>query len=428
MKATRGRIGQNKVLQMEQQLHSHLVSYERFSKESLFSMLAHHPKIRLKPIYGPEVITISVQQGVYHLNINDSSIVVSEKQDVYKIVLLEMKEQQYIIQPQWVQTSLMKMMFYRFITVHKKDSKWHINFTTKHCNYFFERLVYRRCSYKLEKLAMLAAQQLGRFYEKCESIVVEMAFNLKGEVFIYDTTLHFPISKWSQYQYLYRFMPHTDLLTETSFQEFLKQYPTIFLKPCNGQHGKNIIKINKLNDTRYEIYTGISKLEKQEALETYKMIRQMCVPSKDYIIQQGIPLAIIDDCFIDVRVMTQKIEGVWQVTGKAVKVAGRLFFVTNAARTILTLEEALQQTPIPFMRQQKLEADINALCLAAVKELRHHASLTIVGFDVGITAQGEVWIIEGNYVPDISLFKQLEDKIMYETIVKNRLLVKRPSE
>ena len=191
---------------------------------------------------------------------------------------------------------------------------------------------------------------------------------------------------------------------------------------------KSIIKINKLNDTRYEIYTGISKLEKHEALEVYKVIRQMCLCSKDYIIQRGIPLAMIDDCFIDVRVMTQKIDGVWQVTGKAVKVAGRLFFVTNAARTILTLEEALQQTTVPSMRQQKLDADIDALCLAALKELRHHTSITIVGFDVGITAQGEVWIIEGNYVPDISLFKQLEDKTMYETIVKNRLLVKQPSE
>lgn len=428
MKAIRGRIGQNKVLQMEQRLQPHLVSYERFSKESLFSMLEHHQQIRLKPIYGSEVVTISVQQGAYHLNINDSSIVVSEKQDVYNIVVLEMKEQPYIIQPQWVQTSLVKKMFYRFITVHKKSSKWHINFTTKHCNHFFERLVYRRCSYKLKKLALLVAHQLERFYEKCESIVIEMAFNLKGEVFICDTTLHFPISKWSQYQSLHRFMPHTDLLTETSFQKFLKQYPTIFLKPCNGQNGKNIIKINKLNDTRYEIYTGISKLEKHEALEVYKVIRQMCLCSKDYIIQRGIPLAMIDDCFIDVRVMTQKIDGVWQVTGKAVKVAGRLFFVTNAARTILTLEEALQQTTVPSMRQQKLDADIDALCLAALKELRHHTSITIVGFDVGITAQGEVWIIEGNYVPDISLFKQLEDKTMYETIVKNRLLVKQPSE
>ncbi|WP_431028585.1 YheC/YheD family protein [Lysinibacillus sp. LZ02] len=428
MKAARGRIGQYKILQQEQRLHPYLAPNEQFSKESLFSMLASHRQIILKPVYGTEFITIAVEEGSFHLNINDMFIQVSEKEDVYKILQREMSEQHYIIQPQLTQTSLWRRAFHRFVTVHKKTSNWQVTCTTKHSNHFFEPFVYRYCFHKMQDIALLVAQQLGQFYTNCECIVIEMAFNLKGDILIYDTTLHFSISKWNQYQILSHLMPQTDLLTEATFQNFLKKYDMVFLKPCNGQQGKDIIKVRKWNNT-YEIYIGISRLEKQDVVEAYQYICQICLAPKHYIIQQGIPLTMIEDCFIDIRVMTQKVDGDWQVTGKAVKVAGHLFFITNAARAILPLEEALKQTPISPESWEDLASQIDAICLAAMKELAHRDHVTVVGFDVGVTDRGEVWIIEGNYVPDISIFKRLEDQTMYETILTNRnIVVKQPSE
>jgi hypothetical protein len=209
-----------------------------------------------------------------------------------------------------------------------------------------------------------------------------------------------------------------DLLTATIFQMYLTCYPVIFFKPCNSQNGKGIIKIHKLNAVTYDIHFGITKIIKRTIQEIYEMIRQMDGLSDHYIIQKGIALATIDQCFIDLRVITQKIDGVWQVTGKAVKIAGQQYVITNAAQAILPVEEAFKQSTISSIIHKQLSAKIDALCLTAVKELEHQKDITIVGFDVGVTGRGEISIIEGDHVPDISMFNKLQDKAMYETIVE----------
>ena len=428
MKAYRGRIGQYKILQHQEKLHPYLVPYKRFTKESLYSMLDDYKHIILKPVYGTQFIKISSEKEGFHIKTNELPLVALEKEEVYNIVQQKVSEQHYIIQPEMRQTPLWKKNFSRFITVHKSASKWRVVSTTKILNDFSEALAYLSCFSTLQKVAILAAEQLGKYFPHSNTIVFEMAFNRKEEIFIYDSALHFSVSKWSQYQTLHRFMPKTDLLTAATFQIYLTCYPVVFLKPCNSQNGKGIIKIHKLNAVTYEMHFGITKIIKRTIQEIYETIRQMDGLSDHYIIQKGIALATIDQCFIDLRVITQKIDGVWQVTGKAVKVAGQQYFITNAAQAILPLEEAFKQSTISSINHKKLSAKIDAYCLTAVKELEHQKDITIVGFDVGVTNRGKIGIIEGNYVPDISMFNKLQDKTMYEIIVENRRVVKQPSE
>ena len=83
-----------------------------------------------------------------------------------------------------------------------------------------------------------------------------MSFTWQGEVLIHDSYLHFSVSKWNQYQSIGNYMPLTDLLTFETLQHFISMNETVFLKPCNGQHGKGIIKITKKIGNNYEIQIG----------------------------------------------------------------------------------------------------------------------------------------------------------------------------
>ena len=76
----------------------------------------------------------------------------------------------------------------------------------------------------------------------------------------------------------------------------------------------------------------------------------------------------------------------------------------------------------------QLDERINTLCVSAALELDKLQPRHEIGFDVGITNNGEIWIIEGNYRSDVSMFHLLEDQTMYKTILNNRNMMNRPIE
>jgi D-alanine-D-alanine ligase-like ATP-grasp enzyme len=106
-----------------------------------------------------------------------------------------------------------------------------------------------------------------------------------------------------------------------------------------------------------------------------------------------------------------------KVTGKLVKVAGKDFFVTNAAQKLLTLENAWKESAISHINIKTLEKDIDEVCLLAANQLeKGNKKIDIIGFDIGISDQGDIWIIEGNYVPDLTMFNKGEFEQMYKNI------------
>ena len=428
MQSIRGRIAQYKILLKEQALHPYLIPNERFSKITLFSMLEKHNDIMLKPIVGMDYITVSKEQQHFNIVANGLSSVVMDLEELYETLQQQMTKQNYVIQPLSNVTHIYKKNYRCFITVQKRGTNWQITSSTNKFNHRIQTIAYSKIHVKLQKIAQVVAKQLGEFYPKCESIVVEFLFNLKGDLFITDSLLHFSVSKWNQYQSISQFMPKTDLLTIETFQNFLTNYPIVFIKPCNGQQGKGIIKISRVAFTTYLVEIGRRRWIKQSIQEVYEHTRALLQVEKNYIIQQGIPLATVDNNFTDLRVMTQKVGDEWHVTGKVVKIAGPHFFVTNAAQKVLMLEDALEQSTIPVVFHRQLEERIDAICITAAKMLDEQKERTIIGFDVGVTNLGHIWIIEGNYVPDLSFFKDLEDQSMYKTILKNRQLFHQPSE
>ncbi|MER1957797.1 MAG: YheC/YheD family protein [Solibacillus sp.] len=418
MHVIRGRIGQYKILMQQEQLSPYVVVTERFSKATLFSMLKSTNKIILKPITGMDSIFVEKQQGKFRVRTNLETIEGLEGTRLYESIQQVIGDRNYVMQPQLNSTHLTKKSFRRFITVHKRNGHWYVTASSKQTSNVIEALAYFMHQARLKKLALMAAEQLGPFYPLCESIVIELSFTLAGDVAITDSFLHFSVSKWNQYQSIAKYMPQTDLLTRATFTHYLKKYPLVFLKPCNGQQGKGIIKISKMNRRSYEIQIGRQKWMIQGIGQVSEHIRKHVAIENNYIIQRGIALATINQRFSDIRVMTQKAKNDWHVTGKVVKVAGPHFFVTNAVEAVLPLPIALKQSTVLSLFHRRLDKRMDRMCIAASKLLDEPAERKIIGFDVAVTNFGQIRILEGNYVPDLSLFKNLEEPAMYNTVLE----------
>ncbi|MBS4179337.1 YheC/YheD family protein [Lederbergia citrea] len=232
--------------------------------------------------------------------------------------------------------------------------------------------------------------------------------------------------KWRDYQVmggeetLHKYLPETQLLTKRSLWEFMNRYNQVIIKPRHGYRGLGVSTISSLDKDLFEIHIENRKITLTDREEVYDYLKDLQKSHyyNRYIVQQRIPLATIDDCPFDLRVMVQRKRGSsnWVVTGKAAKVAAENFLVTNVAQNVLPVEEAIQNSTLCHIQHQSLLPEIDNIGIQAATKL--NPKYRTVGFDIGIDHNGKIWIIEANFNPVISIFDLLIDKMMYETIKK----------
>ncbi|MGE8205248.1 YheC/YheD family protein [Heyndrickxia sp. NPDC080065] len=430
MKASRGRIGQYKILMTEENLCIYMLETKLFSKESLYEFLEKNKAIIIKPVFGPGEIFVFSENGEFIIKSNTNLTTVTSIEDIYQhLIVNELIQKYYVIQPTKINVEFYQSNFHYTVTVHRisASNDWYCIFKKKKSLSTLGKYLYKYLLRKIESLSILAAKKLGEYFPECNTIVIEIVYDLKGGLWIEDSILHFPISKWSQYHTLTTnnslvpYIPKTDLLTKVTFCEFLKKYRQVIIKPCTGQNGKGIVQISSNHFNTYEIHSGGRKFTKSTLEETYRFIEEHFLSKEYYIVQQKLSLAAINDCPMDIRVITQKVGSVWFVTGKIVKVAGNGFFITNAAQKLLLFGDAIKESNISHLNRGSLEDKIDGICLTAASQLEvNNPEIAIIGFDIGITHQGDIWIIEGNYTPDLAMFNKLKDKNIYRNIVRTK--------
>ncbi|MFC3886043.1 YheC/YheD family protein [Bacillus songklensis] len=236
-------------------------------------------------------------------------------------------------------------------------------------------------------------------------------------------------NKWKHYQVmkeeeaLLNYLPETQLLTEQSLWELMNKYNHVIIKPRQGVLGRGITQVSFIGKDLYEIHAENRKITLTSREEVYNNLNDLkkLLHYKPYIVQQKIPLATIDDCPFDLRVMVQrkKNSATWVVTGKLAKVAAKGFFITNVAQNILPVEEAIQHSSLCqiHLQIQDLLSHIDRSALLAATQLEtFYPKYRTIGFDIGLDQKGKVWIIEANFKSMISMFDLLKDKTMYQTI------------
>ena len=423
-----GRLSQHKILMSDERIAKHLLETVLFSEASLLKFLNKYSAIAIKPVIGPgEINILSEKKKIQILSISKTTTL-TKMEDVYPYLInKELKQKYYIIQPLKLSSRFIKNPFQYYITVHRNSpsNDWFIKSNTEKYHSLFGAILYDMFFFqKIEHLSILATQKLAESYPNCHTVVIEILYDLKGGIWIKDAVLHFRNSKWRQYhtlasnQALTSHLPCTDLLTKCTLTKFLNKYDEIIIKPCVGQEGKGIMKISSNKDQTYEIQAGKMKFLKANIDEIYDFIEQRFLMKKNYLVQQKLSLATINDCPIDIRVVTQKSDSAWIATAMLVKVAGRGYFITNAAQKLLTIADMYKDLNLSIPLEM-LENKLAEICISASTQLeKAEQEVKLIGFDIGITNQGDIWIIEGNYVPDTNMFYRLENKEMYMKIKK----------
>jgi glutathione synthase/RimK-type ligase-like ATP-grasp enzyme len=237
-------------------------------------------------------------------------------------------------------------------------------------------------------------------------------------------TMTYSYGKWTKYQLmkgeenLVWYLPETIVFSVDSFWALLEKFGAIVMKPNEGSQGYGVVQISKLEEGNYEIHSHnrkrmVDRNKLEEFLAREKYARKL------YIVQEKIPLARINHCPFDIRVMVQRKQGEeeWHVTGKAVKVADEGFFITNVAKEILMLNQALERSHIENINLEAINTEIDNLSLwTAAKLGTYYQNSRMIGLDIGITSKGQLYIIEANLKPSIGLFKKFLDKQMLRNI------------
>lgn len=234
-----------------------------------------------------------------------------------------------------------------------------------------------------------------------------------------------PFSKYIMHQLLdqdtllSKALPETKRMTQQNFISLLQKHQSVILKPIIGYRGHGVKKISKVGDDQFDIHSGEQRHYIEGIEHTYLfLIRRM---KKKHIVQQYIPLATIQNRPVDMRLIVQKRRpGTWHVTGKVAKIAGDGYFITNTVTTkgeVLPIAQALSQMSLNIPKRGMIESQLENSAVHIAKVLdKMFDRLCLIGLDMGVDAQGNIWIIEVNFNPGFSHFQKLNDKSMYKRI------------
>lgn len=258
----------------------------------------------------------------------------------------------------------------------------------------FPHIFYNRIPYRHDESQPLVQQLLSRLQQ------------LK-QVHLYPDSF---FDKWLLFQWLQQdseltqYLPDTKLLTKESLQQMYHRYGDLYLKPIHGKAGQGMIRMTQQGEQVQVIHQlknrrnhwKFSSLPK--AIETIHLL----IKSKDYLVQQAIPLAQVKQSPFDIRILVMRDgQGKWKVTGIGVRVAGQGGITTHVPQggRIISFQQMVQQV-FPKRNFHEFEQQVEQIALLVAHNLeRIQPKLAEFSMDLGVTAQGSFWIFEANAKP-----------------------------
>jgi YheC/D like ATP-grasp len=427
MRSSRGRWSLYQILKANEKIEPFLLKTELLNEESLNQNLHHH--LVIKPCFGSTSISVSSITGgdeQYRIYNGSSSTMINGKMEVFNYLNEVCKEERfYILQDLNFLSNNDRAIESLYVTIQQgPDSNWSVVAASEKNGLLdqWEISLFRK---KYHDLFIEIARCLKPHFPSCLTFVLDIGVR-KENLWIQDISLHFSKSKWSQYQILDSlkelspYLPHTELVTPMIFFDLIEKYKHVILKPCLGQWGLGVVQVSLLDGDVFEVHNERKKLTITGRKEIIDHLLQHYFSKDTYIVQARIKLATIEDCVFDTRVMVQRDDRTseWEITAKVVKVASKNFIVTNVARAVIPLEEALENSSICHLSPNQLLTKMDEVSMLSAMHLgEHFKDITTIGMDVGIDDRGDIWVFETNLVPDISLFRRLKDKSIYQKVL-----------
>lgn len=205
----------------------------------------------------------------------------------------------------------------------------------------------------------------------------------------------------SQEPNLLPYLPDTLPGSLSNLKMMIEKYQTVILKPSSGSLGKGVLRVQKTNDNW--VLSSPQKKGKKHTL-THKTFSNKIpfeitnkLKNQDYVIQEGIPIALYHGRPFDLRVSVQKNEhGNWHLTGIVAKSAQPGHFLCNVAQggTVYPLHLILSKLGLNY---DQVYERVSTLALRIVKTLNAKISgLSDLGLDIAITQDGHPFFIECN--------------------------------
>lgn len=251
-------------------------------------------------------------------------------------------------------------------------------------------------------------QILSRTYENNPLVQAARQY-LKTRAVMYNDGY---FDKWQVHRWLQAdpktaaHLPHTALIEgRRDLVSFLRRYTQVFVKPVHGSLGRGILKAVRQPDgwhttlrTKRGNNPEVVIVHPQGVFQRYhRRLR-----SRPHIAQEGLALLMIEGRPVDVRVLMQKDQtGRWRRTKVYLRVAADGEFVSNLTSGGL----ALPLTELPLSAHQPglsaLRRAIRNLSedIPSVIERESDMALAELGIDLGIDADGKVFVIEVNAKP-----------------------------
>ncbi|WP_078597361.1 YheC/YheD family protein [Evansella clarkii] len=191
---------------------------------------------------------------------------------------------------------------------------------------------------------------------------------------------------------LKKYYPETKrMATRDDLAAFLNKHNAVFIKDIHGSQGQGIWKVEN-NGTSYTLQTQKQQykgLSFQNLAELLKPVYK----KKTLLIQEGIPLTLLNDRTYDFRVLVHFFAGKWHVTGIGVRQARNGGYTTHVPQggRILSFD-SVPVKPDPETVKQ-LSAHIGKMLDLKFQNVREFS------FDLGTDDEGGLWILDVNSKP-----------------------------
>lgn len=258
-------------------------------------------------------------------------------------------------------------------------------------------------------------------------------------------------SKWAktkvilQNRLLAIFVPETRKYSLEHLNELLDVYGTVYIKPDRGTYGAGVMRAERRivhlspsgqqpdqedpaadgceAETRDEQAMYI--LRYAEDAEVYNSAEELHaallpkIKDRPYLVQQGIDLLRHQERPFDLRVLTQKnLAGGWETTGMLGRVAAPQKVVTNYHNggSIFTVETLFKEHMSPGEMATTIQ-QLKSLGVKIAAQLETaYPGLKEIGLDVALDQHHDLWLLEVNTLPAITVFKMFSDKSIYRKI------------
>jgi hypothetical protein len=188
----------------------------------------------------------------------------------------------------------------------------------------------------------------------------------------------------------------------------LKRHPVLYLKPEQGKAGMGIMRIRRTGGPQPSYILTIQQKRSSESrrfssLAAMRQHLNAMIGGEDYIVQQGVSLATLNDSPFDLRVLVQKNgKGQWALTGIGARVAGESSITTHVPRggSIDKPKKLLRQYFGP-VRTKTILAKAGRTSVSIARQIEQSSGhmLGEMSMDMGVDRKGKLWFFEANSRP-----------------------------